>query len=84
MSAMCSCQILFLRLVLFMKRDQMRSLPSILSLSWNEFYKFNNTGAQMLDSVYHMTFELLKNCVFGVKTSIFCHILRNVIMHVIT
>ena len=24
----------------------------------NEFNKFNNTGAQMLDSIYHMTLEL--------------------------
>ena len=32
----------------------MRGLPSILSLFSNEFYKFNNTGAQMLDSVFQM------------------------------
>ena len=25
----------------------------------NEFIKFNNTGAQMLDFVYHMTLNLL-------------------------
>ena len=37
------------------KRDKMRGLPSILSLFRNEFNKFNNTGAQMLDSIYHMT-----------------------------
>ena len=36
------------------KRDKMRGLPSILSLFRNEFNKFNNTGAQMLDSIYHM------------------------------
>ena len=29
------------------KRDQMRGLPSILSLFRNEFNKFKNTGAQM-------------------------------------
>ena len=23
----------------------------------NDFYKFNNTGARMLDSIYHMTFK---------------------------
>ena len=32
----------------------MRSLPNILSLFRNEFNKFNNTRAQMLDSIYHM------------------------------
>ena len=34
------------------KRDKMRSLPSILSLFRNEFNKFNNTRARMLDSIY--------------------------------
>ena len=37
------------------ERDKMRGLSSILSLFRNEFYKFNNTRARMLDSVYHMT-----------------------------
>ena len=37
------------------KRDKMRSLPSILSLFHNEFNKFNNSRARMIDSVYHMT-----------------------------
>ena len=37
------------------KRDTMRGLQSILSLFHNEFNKFNNTGARMLDSIYHMT-----------------------------
>ena len=36
------------------KRDKMH-LRSILSLFRNEFNKFNNTRAQMLDSIYHMT-----------------------------
>ena len=62
----------------------MRGLPSILSLFRNEFYNFNNTGARMLDSIYHMTFKLLKNHIFGVKMSRMCHLLRNVIMVVIT
>ena len=47
------------------KRDKMR----ILSLFSNEFNKFNNTGAQMLDSIYHMTLKLMKNHIFGVRTS---------------
>ena len=36
------------------KRDKMRGLPNILSLFPNEFDKFNNTTARMLDSFYHM------------------------------
>ena len=40
------------------KGDKMRGLPSILSLLRNEFNKFNNTGARMLDSIYHMTHTL--------------------------
>ena len=40
------------------KRDKMRGLPSILSLFRNEFNKFNNTGARMLDFIYHMTLRL--------------------------
>ena len=59
----------------------MRGLPSILSLFRNEFYKFNNTGAQMLDSTYHMTLKLFGNHIFDVKTLGFCHThdLKNVI-----
>ena len=41
------------------KRDKMRGLSSILSLFRNEFNKFNNTRAQMLDSFYHTTLRLL-------------------------
>ena len=41
------------------KSDKMRGLPSILSLFRNKFNKFNNTGARMLDSIYHMTLRLL-------------------------
>ena len=38
------------------KSDKMRGLSSILSpLFRNEFNKFNNTRARMLDSIYHMT-----------------------------
>ena len=37
------------------KRYKMQGLPCILSLFCNEFNKFNNTGAQMLDSIYYMT-----------------------------
>ena len=50
------------------KRDKMRGLTSILSLFRNEFNKFNNTRARMLDSIYHMTLRLLWNLISGVKT----------------
>ena len=43
------------------KRDKMRGSPSILSLFHNEFNKSNNTGAQMIDSIYCMTLKLHKN-----------------------
>ena len=39
--------------------SKMRGLPSILSLFRNEFNKFNNTRARMLDSIYHMTLRYL-------------------------
>ena len=62
----------------------MRGLLSILSLLLNEFNKFNNTGARMLDSIYQMqTLKLLKNNSFRVKTSSFPHLLRYNIMDVI-
>ena len=44
------------------KRDKMRGLPSILSLFRNEFNKFNNTRARMLDSIHHMTNTLKSHC----------------------
>ena len=46
------------------KRDKMRGLPSILSFFRNEFNKFNNTRARMLDSIYHM----MRNARFGPLT----------------
>ena len=38
----------------------------------------------MLDSIYPMTFELLRNHIFGVKKLRFCHYERIVVMSVIT
>ena len=35
----------------------MRGLPSILSLFRKKFNKYNNTGARMLDSIYHMALK---------------------------
>ena len=44
------------------KREKMRGWPSILPLFRNEFNKFNNTRARMLDSIYHMTNTLKSDC----------------------
>ena len=45
------------------KRDKTRGWPTILFLFRNEFIdKFNNTGARMLDYIYHEF-----NFFFGVK-----------------
>ena len=43
------------------KRDKMRGLPNNSSRFGNEFNKFNNTGAQNLDSIYLRTLKLLKS-----------------------
>ena len=64
------------------KRDKMQGLLSILSLFRNEFNKFNNAGARMLDSIYHMTNTLKSH--FCRKNVLFCHYVRNVVMDVIT
>ena len=40
------------------KSDKMRGLLSILFFFCNKVDKFNNTGAPMLDSIYHMTLKL--------------------------
>ena len=56
----------------------MRGLPSILSLFRNEFNKFNNTRARMLDS------KITLKPHFWRKTLYFCHYVRNVVMDVIT
>ena len=58
----------------------MRGLPSILSLFRNEFNKFNNTGARMLDSIYHMKFTLLYNRDLALSCHEFIIFLRNVKM----
>ena len=40
----------------------------------NKLNKLNNTGARMLDSVYHMALKLIKIAFFGEKMSRFCHL----------
>ena len=57
-------------------------LLNLLSLFRNEFNKFNNTRARMLDSIYHMSNTLKFH--FWRKTLRFCHYVCNVVMDVIT
>ena len=64
------------------KRDQMRGLPSFLSLFCNEFNEFNNTRARMLDSIYHMTNTLKSH--FWHKNVIILSLCTHVVMDVIT
>ena len=40
-------------------KGEIRGLPNILSLFHNEFNEFNNAGARILGSIYHMTLILL-------------------------
>ena len=56
------------------KSDKMWGMPSILSLFRNKFNKFNNTGARMLDSIYHMTLKKNLNHIFGMKMLGLCYI----------
>ena len=50
-----SAHVLLNLLKKFGKSNKMEGLPSILTLFHNEFNKFSDTGARMLDSIYHMT-----------------------------
>ena len=49
-----SAQVLLNLLKELRQRDKMQGLSSFLSL-FHEFNKFNNTRAQMLDSIYQIT-----------------------------
>ena len=60
----------------------MCGLPSILSLFHNEFNKFNETGARMLDFYLSYNFKIALKSQFGVKTSRCCHYVRNFVMDV--
>ena len=80
-----SAHILLILLNELGKRDKLRGLPSILSLFRNEFNKYNNTRARMLDSNYHMT-NTLKSHFWRKKSYNFlitCYVC-NVVMDVIT
>ena len=56
-----SAHVLFNFLNKLGKRDKMQGLPSIVSLYRNEFNKFNNARARMLDSIDHVTDYLKSN-----------------------
>ena len=45
----------------------MWGLPIIISLFRNKFSKFNDIGAGMLDSIYHMPLKLLKSHILAWK-----------------
>ena len=55
------------------KKIRCEALPSILSVSPNEFNEFNNTGARMQGSIYHMTQKSHFFSKFCTKTSRFRH-----------
>ena len=48
----------------------------LVLLSLVEFNKLNNTGARIVDSKYHIAFNMDSKCIFGVKRSRFCQIIQ--------
>ena len=52
------------------KSDKCEACQSFYRFFCNEFNKFNNTGAQMLDSISHMTLRLLLKSHFWRKKAI--------------
>ena len=60
-----SAHVLFNLLNKLRKRDKMQGLQRILSLFRSKFNQFNNTGARMLDFIFHMTLEILKNSILA-------------------
>ena len=65
------------------KRHKMRGLSSSLNLFRNEFNKFNNIKARVLDYIYHMTLRLLLNLDIWRK-NVIIHYVRNAVLDVIT
>ena len=55
------------------KKIRCEALQSILSVFRKEFNKFNNKGARMQVSIYHMTLKSHFISKFCTKTSRFCH-----------
>ena len=60
------------------KRYKMRGLLSILFLFHNEFNKFKNTGARMLDYIYHRTLNLLKKHFAIISAKLICSVTKSV------
>ena len=68
-----SAHILLNLLNVLEEKIRCETLPSILSISSNEFNKFNNTGGRTQDSIYHMTLKSHFIRDFRIKTSRFRH-----------
>ena len=54
-----SAHVLLILLNTLRKEIKWEACQAFLSFFRNEFNKFNNTGARMIDSIHHMTFELI-------------------------
>ena len=68
-----SAQVLLNLLEEFGKKIRCQVVLSIISVILNRFNKFNNTGAQMQDSFYHMPLNSLSYRNFCIQTSRFRH-----------
>ena len=66
------------------KRDKMLGLSSILSIFRNEFNKFYNIRARMLDSIYHNDIKNTLKSHFWCKAVIIFRYIRSVVIDVIT
>ena len=64
------------------KKIRREALPSILSVFLNKFNKFNNKGARMWGSIYHMTLKSHFIGKFCTKTSHFAIRKRDVFKNV--
>ena len=53
------------------ERDKMRDLPIIFSRFRNDLDKFNNTGARVTDSIYHIQWKVLLITHFWREDAIF-------------
>ena len=64
------------------KKIRCEAVPSILSVFPNEFNKYNNTGARMQDSIYHITLKSHFSANFALKRRNFGFRKRDVFMDV--
>ena len=79
-----SAHVLLNLLISLGKRIRIRceALPRILSVFPNEFNKFNNTGARMQDSIYHVPLKSHFKANFALKYRNFGFRKRDVFMDV--